>query len=173
MGCTDKTISGYLGKLILSLISFPQKLFLFGNNILHSLSLIMENVMAFSKAILVKLFLLKTPFLKTLKPLPQKAILSYASFSQNQTLKHFSNLANIAIFSKWYFFVLPRPLRKLIGVVGIFVCLSHTYENFTNMVSLLISILYYPLKCNSEEIILEMLSLKGILKYFISELSQK
>lgn len=172
MGCTDKTISGYLGKLILSLISFPQKLFLFGNNILHSLSLIMENVMPFSKAIFVKPFLLKTSFLKTLKPLPQKAILSYASFSQNQTLKHFPNLANIAIFSK-YFFVLPRPLRKLIGVVGIFVCLYHTYENFTNMASLLISILYYPLKCNSEEIILEMLSLKGILKYFISELSQK
>lgn len=98
MGCMDKTISGYLGKLILSLISFPQKLFLSWNNIWHSLSLIMDIIMVFSKTILVKRI-----FLKTLISLPQKAILSYASFCQNRTLKYFSNLANIAIVSKWYF----------------------------------------------------------------------
>lgn len=70
MGFMDKTIRGYLGKLILSLISFPQKLFLSLNNIWHSLSLIMEIITVFSKTILVKRFLLKTPFFKTLKSLP-------------------------------------------------------------------------------------------------------
>lgn len=59
------------------------------------------------------------------------------------------------------------------AVVRLLVCLYHVYENFTTLVFLLISLLYYPLKYNFEGVILEMLSLKGLLKYFISELSQK
>lgn len=41
------------------------------------------------------------------------------------------------------------------------------------LIFLLISVLYHPLKCNIEGVILEMLSLKEISKYFIFELSQK
>lgn len=63
--------------------------------------------------------------------------------------------------------------KEINGVEGIFVCLYHTDENFTNLVLLLISLLCSPLKCNFEGVILEMLSLKELLKYFISEPSQK
>lgn len=59
------------------------------------------------------------------------------------------------------------------AIARLLVCLYHAHENFTTSVFLLISLLYYPLKCNFEGVILEMLSLKGLLKYFISELSQK
>lgn len=58
-------------------------------------------------------------------------------------------------------------------MLGMWGCLSHPYKNFTNLVFPFISVFYHSLKCNIEGVIVEMLSLKKILKYFISELSQK
>lgn len=76
------------------------------------------------------------------------------------------------MLSKQYIFIFPKILKKLIrGEVC--VCLHDTDEHFTSLVLLLISLFCGPLKCNFEEVILDMLSMKGLLKYFISELGQK
>lgn len=123
------------------------------------------------KTKLIKIFLIKIPLSKLINL--GKVILSYPLFGQNWTLKCFITPLQYCHFSTWYFFVLPKTLKTLMAVVRFFVCLCHACENFTTLVFLLISLLYYPLKCNSEGVILEMLSLKGLLKYFISELSQK
>lgn len=54
LGCVDKLIGGYLSKLTLSVISFPQKVILFGDNFWHSLWLIMENYNVIPKTKLIK-----------------------------------------------------------------------------------------------------------------------
>ena len=54
LGCVDKLISGYLSKLTLNVISFPQKVFSFGDNFLHPLWLIIENCNVIPKTKLIK-----------------------------------------------------------------------------------------------------------------------
>ena len=51
--CVDK-LGGYLSKLTPNVISFPQKIVLFGDNFLHSLWLIMENCNGIPKTKLIK-----------------------------------------------------------------------------------------------------------------------
>ena len=87
-------------------------------------------------------------------------------------MKYLPSPDNVIMLSKQYIFVLPKTLNKLMrGEVC--VCLHDADEHFTSLVLLLISLFCGPLKCNFEEVILDMLSMKRLLKYFISELSQK
>lgn len=113
------------------------------------------------KTKLIKNISHKNSFLKLLNQEKIKA--SFETLSQSWY---------IIMLSKQYIFIFPKILKKLIrGEVC--VCLHDTDKHFTSLVLLLISLFCGPLKCNFEEVILDMLSMKGLLKYFISELGQK